>query len=508
MRMHNSVCFLIYFTLFTCAINAQTFTPIKELENNGPNDRFGHSVSMTDKFAVVGSRFDDDKFPNSGAVYLYGKDVGGPNNWGLIKKLYQNDPEEDDNFGYSVSISDDLIIVGSPEDDDVFERTGSAYIFQKDEGGVNNWGQVAKLTASNPNPWDFHGRSVSISNNYAVVGAEWGEINDVNVGLAYVYEKDQGGLNQWGEVKMLFASDYAQWDDFGLSVSIDDEIVVVGSFEDDDDGDSSGSAYIFAKNEGGVNNWGELKKLTASDASATDKFGSAVDVSGDYIIIGAEWDDPNETNSGSAYIFNRNNGGQDNWGEVKKIVALDSRFNAQFGNSVSISDNALIVGAWMDKSQAGAAYIFKKDEGGMNNWGEVIKLEEYWFDEFFGNDVCIYNDIAIVGQPNNYDGADYSGAAYIYKEIFECDYMTLEEPGNLSPDIQFDNISAFHWIKLSGSMQANPLYYDLQFQAGEYIELNAGFESQLGLDAHYEINQCDSSVLNNTLNKQDLTKFK
>ena len=97
------------------------------------NDRFGDSVSISDDIIVVGARFDDDAGSSSGSVYVFGKDVGGDDNWGQITKLTASDAAAVDRFGDSVSISDDIIVVGAPNDDDAGSSSGSAYVFSEDE---------------------------------------------------------------------------------------------------------------------------------------------------------------------------------------------------------------------------------------------------------------------------------------------------------------------------------------------------------------------------------------
>jgi len=140
------------------------------------------------------------------------------------------------------------------------------------------------------------------------------------------------------EIK-LTASDGAVGDRFGESVSISGDLAIVGAY--DGDLSSSGSAYIFARNLGGPDNWGELKKLTASDGAARDAFGFSVSISGDLAMVGANL-------SGSAYIFARNQGGNDNWGELKKLTASDGVVGDRFGESVSISGDLAIVGDHRD----------------------------------------------------------------------------------------------------------------------------------------------------------------
>jgi len=122
-------------------------------------------------------------------------------------------------------------------------------------------------------------------------------------GSAYIFVRDDGGVNNWGQVPKLAASDAAVSEQFGFSVSVSGDTAVVGAFANDDAGESSGSAYIFVRDEGGVVNWGEVAKLTASDAALGDFFGFSVSVAGNTTVMGAFNNDDAGNTSGSAYVF-------------------------------------------------------------------------------------------------------------------------------------------------------------------------------------------------------------
>jgi len=216
------------------------------------------------------------------------------------KKLLADDGAAGDHFGLSVSISGDTATVGAYGDDDNGDDSGSAYIFSRNQGGADNWGQVKKLTAGDGAAGDTFGLSVSISGDTATVGA-YGD--DGYSGSAYIFSRDQGGAVNWGQVQKLTAGDGAAGDYFGRSVSISGDTAIVGAYGDDDNGDRSGSAYSFSRDQGGTDNWGEVKKLTAGDGAAYDNFGYSVSISGDTAIVGALWDGDNGDASGSAYIF-------------------------------------------------------------------------------------------------------------------------------------------------------------------------------------------------------------
>jgi hypothetical protein len=378
-------------------------------------DQFGQSISISYDTVVVGARGDDDNGSQSGSAYIFERNQGGANLWGEVKKLTASDGEANDQFGWSVSISCDTVVVGAFFDD---TQKGSAYIFERNQGGADQWGEVKKLTVSDGETFDQLGWSVSISCDTIVVGAIG---DDFFKGAAYIFDRNEGGADQWGEVKKLTASDGAAGDHFGWSVSISDDTVVVGAFGDDDNGSVSGSAYIFERNQGGANNWGEVKKLTASDGEANDRFGYSVSISDDTVVVGARLDQDNGIGSGSAYIFERNQGGVDQWGEVKKLTASDGAGSDNFGFSVSISCDTVVVGAFQgDDSSKGAAYIFDRNVGGADQWGEVKKLtaSDGALADSFGWSVSISCDTVVVGSPNDDDKGVNSGSVYIF--TLEC----------------------------------------------------------------------------------------
>jgi hypothetical protein len=367
---------------------------------------------------------------------VFGRNQGGADNWGQVKKLTASDGTATDIFGRSISISGDTLVVGAVGDDDAGLNSGSAYVFGRNQGGADNWGQVKKLTASDAAAGDSFGSSVSVSGDTVVASAVADDTAaGADAGSAYVFARNQGGADNWGQVKKLTASDAAALDDFGRSVSISVDTVVVGSRLDDDAGSASGSAYVFARNQGGTDNWGQVKKLTASDASNGDWFGHAVSISGDTVVVGADMTgDVMHLASGSAYVFERNHGGANNWGQAQKLNAADAAADDEFGRSVSISGDVIVVGAQNDDTQLvtdhGSAYVFERNLGGANNWGEVEKLSapDAAAGDQFGFSVSISGETVVTGaQLDDTPAGSNSGSAYVF------DLACAGVPGEASP---------------------------------------------------------------------------
>ena len=348
----------------------------------GIDDNFGWSSSVSGDYAIIGAyREDEDSLETNnlgeaGSAYVFKR---SGSSWSIQAKLVASDRGASDNFAYSVSISGDYAIVGAYNEDEdasggnLKVNAGSAYIFKRNG---DSWTQQAKLVATDRNNNDQFGWSVSISGDYAIVGA-YEEDEDVlggnpkgDAGSAYIFKRDG---ESWSQEAKIVASDRNSLDQFGFSVSLSGDYAIIGARYEDQDSlgnntlSASGSAYIFKRN-GSL--WLQEDKISASDRGENDQFGCAVGIKDDYVIVGASLEDEDASGgntfatSGSAYIFKRNEG---DWSEQAKIVALDREAGDRFGYAVSISETHSIVTAILEKDDelgnnsienAGSAYIF------------------------------------------------------------------------------------------------------------------------------------------------------
>ncbi|MBD3360777.1 hypothetical protein GF366_03170 [Candidatus Peregrinibacteria bacterium] len=265
-------------------------------------DNFGRSVSISGDWAIVGAYQSDDSGTDSGSAYLFKKPIAGWTNMTETKEITGSDTEAGDNFGDSISIDGNYALVGAPAEDGAGLERGAAYVFYKDEGSTDNWGQQAKLTAGDiQDDWLFAIHKLSISGNYAAVGCMGNNDNGSGAGAVYIYNKDEGGTDNWGQQAKLTASDGAADDNLGYSASMYGDTVIAGAKGDDS---GAGSAYIFGKPGTGWQNMTETEKISAGDGSSNDQFGYETSISGNYNIVGAPTeDDEGRTDSGAAYIF-------------------------------------------------------------------------------------------------------------------------------------------------------------------------------------------------------------
>ena len=271
-------------------------------------------------------------------------------------KFLPEDIGQGDWFGFSVSISGDTVIAGTPFN----AGTGSAYISVFDNG---NWIQEAKLVAADLAAKNWFGFSVSISEANAIVGAPLHNVADVKwTSAAYIFvRKVKGQRAEWEEQAKLIAKDAGKEDEFGYAVAVSGDTAIIGAHLDSHEGaEKAGSAYIFVRERDG---WKQQTKLIASDAAEKDEFGRSIAIHKNTVIIGAHLDDDSGSKSGAAYIFAREG---ETWSEQAKLTASDAAARDEFGTSVAISGRSVIVGSPLDDdagSKSGSAYIFARNGG-------------------------------------------------------------------------------------------------------------------------------------------------
>ena len=372
-------------------------------------DKFGGSVSVSGSTVVVGAEDKDGAASRSGSVYVFEKSDDGT--CAQTAKLVADDAAMNDYFGGSVSVSGSTVVVGAREAG--ASHSGSVYVFEKNDAGT--WAQTTVLADADGAVGDSFGFTVSVSGPIIVVGAGWDDDAGTNSGSAYVFEKSDDGT--WAQTAKLVADDAAAGDSFGFTVSVSGSTVVVGAWLDDDAGSSdSGSAYVFEKSDDGT--WAQTAKLVAADAAAGDRFGVSVTVSGSTIVVGAYMDHSgsNSGNSGSAYVFEKSDDGQ--WAQAAKLVADDAAAGDQFGISVSVSGSTVVVGARQDDddaaSNSGSAYVFEKSDDG--TWAQAAKLvaDDGAAEDWFGESVSVSGSTVVVGAWQDDDDGSDSGSGYIW----------------------------------------------------------------------------------------------
>lgn len=386
-------------------------------EDRDAGDRFGSSIAISGDYAVVGAPlhdydvFNENQIHDSGAAYIYFRNSN--DQWEFVQKITPNERHSYAEFGSSVAIHDEVIVIGAPKesfdgDNMIYqEQAGAAYVFELNL--IGKWSQTQKIVSYERDPFDSFANAVEIDATHIIISAET-ESKDENglyhvedAGAVYIYIQNPD--EEWFFQQKIVANDREQYDLFGASIAIYQNTLIVGAqFEDHDENgnnyiNGAGSVYVFEMNLAGT--WFETQKLAAPVRLGKDMFGCALDIHNNKIVIGAKncaFDENEEneiSNAGAAYVFEKSNLGL--WNFDQKIVARDRVFNDAYGVSVAISDSYIIVGAENQNqhiedlfiSDAGAAYVYI--ENNENIWLQSQKIVADPRNEhsYFGHDIAL-----------------------------------------------------------------------------------------------------------------------
>ncbi len=268
-------------------------------------------------------------------------------------RLTASDPGVFESFGYSVALSGDTAIVGAQWDRELGTEAGAAYIFRLDPD-TSVWIEQQKLLASDGDGGEHFGRSVAIEGDTAMIAAT-SHLHNGATGNGSVYVFQYNG-STWVEEQEFFASEGAIGDVFGDAVSLSGDVAVIGARGDDDNGANSGSAYVF-RFDPETQRWVEEQKLLASDGAGGDQLGRSVAISGDTVVIGAFDSNAGGDSSGAAYVF-RFDVEASSWIEQAQLHPNPNGSFNSFGWSVAIAGETAVIGAPSENQLTGAAYMF------------------------------------------------------------------------------------------------------------------------------------------------------
>ncbi len=379
------------------------------------SDRFGFWVAISGESVLVGAIFDNNPGFESGSAYVFKRNLSGE--WGQQTKLSptKNDAAATEAFGFSVALSGDTALVGASLADhcDPGPDCGAAYVFTR---SGSTWAAVAKLTASDAAGGDDFGHSVALSDDTALVGARWDDCDDIqNCGSAYIFEKPANG---WRTTDIftakLTASDGGDGDEFGFAVALSGDTAMVGAPENNGASIEQGAAYVFVKPGDGWANATENAKLTSSEGGISHFLGISVAISGDTALVGAQGFE-------RAYIFEKPDTG---WTTTNvfdaRLTASDAAAGDWFGTSAALWGETALLGAPKDDcdagSECGAAYLFEKPGGGWADMNQTAKLiSSNLSNQFLGTSVALWGDTALLGASGDDCGAGLDcGAAYVF----------------------------------------------------------------------------------------------
>ena len=465
------------------------------------------------------SNFVDDSIIYDIEVDSNGDYIIGTNNTLSIGefKLLASDGAGVDFFGWSVSTSNNYIVVGAYQDDDNGNNSGSAYVYNVNNLTTGNNTEDFKLLASDGAANDRFGYSVNISGDYVIVGADR---DDGFIGSVYIYDINNLTSGNNTEDFKLLASDGASGDTFGVSVSASNNYIVVGAL-----GDSSnaGSAYVYNINNLTTGNNTEDFKLLASDGASGDFFGWSVSISNNYVIVGA---DRADNSVGSAYVYDINNLTSGNNTEDFKLLASDGITDDRFSISVSITDDYIVIGAYGDGNFTGSTYVYninnnllhKTNDSGNKLFGFNIMIgasaNKVLIDS--NNDIVIGGDFSTYNNniANNIVKIDSDGnliTNYVngYDDIIYDLYE--ESDGSLLVGGQYQNKNADYIIENELLLQSDPNNDDFAFSVSisdNYVVVGAKDDDDDGTNSGsvyvYEINNFNTNVVNDVVENYKL----
>lgn len=290
-------------------------------------DEFGGAVAISGRLIVAGSQYHD----GSGRAYVFEESARG---WTEIAELKASDGSPYDQFGESVAVSNGTIVVGAPGHE---LRTGSVYVFARSGSG---WRQVAELKGRDTVTNDEFGGAVAISGRTIIAGAQY---HDNFVGRAYVFE---GSGRKWREAAELKGARTAPGGYFGGSVAISGHTAVVGAY---DEAAAAGRAYVFQLRHG---TWRQVSELKGSDTGDVDEFGCSVAVSGNEVVVGAEY---HARGAGRVYVFAPSG---HTWAQRAELALAGAPAGANFGSSVAVSGKMVVAGAPHPTAPTGDVSVF------------------------------------------------------------------------------------------------------------------------------------------------------
>ncbi len=393
--MRNSLPVLIFAAVISLGVAVPTLGQVinedfKLLPSDGAErDEFGYSIAIDNSVVAVGARDDADNGFKSGSAYLFDASNGVQ-----IAKLLPSDGAAEDGFGSSIAIADGVVAVAASLNDDNGTDSGAAYLFDAVTGA-----QIAKLLPSDGAAGDRFGYTIAIDNGIVAVGAAFDDDNGTDSGSAYLFDATTGA-----QLAKLLPSDAAESDYFGVAIAIDNGIVAVGVLWDDDNGTDSGSAYLFDASTGA-----QLAKLLPDDGADGDVFGIAIAIDDGIVAVGASLDDDNGTSSGAAYLFDASTGAQ-----IAKLLPSDGAQSDMFGRSISIDNGFVAVGAFYNDDKgdnSGSAYLFDASTGAQIF---KLLPSDGAANDRFGWSIAIANDVVAAGASFDADNGDWSGSAYLF----------------------------------------------------------------------------------------------
>lgn len=409
----------------------------------------GHAIDFDgESIAVGGPRYGSTGTPTGGA-WVASRIPATGMAWGNPVQLPTPLLDAYVDFGIDVGVSGDFAVVGTPGTavvvntvvgTETYFEAGQAFVYRRQSS--RQWLLSATLGAPLPSHFAHFGAAVDMESDLIVVG-------EPDLRRAHLFSRNTGGPNAWGFVRTLSPNPSAEG--FGKAVALRGDRLVIGAPFENVPTNNEGAVYVFDRNQGGVDNWGLLKRVIISNGATNDLFGSSVAVDGDTVVVGATGVDGSSENEGRAFVFERDLGGINNWGQRAMLnPEAFARKNAVFGTSVALSGNRALVGAPANYAvtfNPGAVFVFDRDSGGSNVWGRSNRLvaPNPEIDDRFGSSVELQGGQAVIGSEYHSGATLYGGAVFAMSfRDGDCNLNgtcdSIDIYAELSPDINANGI--------------------------------------------------------------------
>ena len=343
-------------------------------------DSFGSAVALDGDTLIVGAgtvSVGDNSRPGAVDVFTRSND-----SWSRQQRLSAADGADGDGFGFRVALDGDTAVVGAYfAGVDGKPQQGAAYIFVRTG---TTWQQQQKLVAADGAAGDQFGQSLAIAGDTVVIGAATSNIQ----GAAYVFVRNG---TTWSQQQKLVAADGAVNDQFGHAVALVGDTAIIGApFGPNNPG--LGAAYVFVRSG---TTWSQQQKLVAADGATRDNFGDAVALADDTALIGAPGTPGNQNPvQGAAYLFVQSG---TTWSQQQKLIAANDAEDGLFGWSVALDGDTAVICSWItDNPWHGSAYLFVKSGDSWSRQQQLLAAESTEYD-LFGNAVALDGDIALFG---------------------------------------------------------------------------------------------------------------
>jgi len=473
------------------------------ITNGGAEFAFGTKVEVSGDTLVATAPNEGFNATTArrGAVYVYQRNVGGSNQWGFVQKIFSPDSVTEGRFSVDLALEGDTLILSQTNARASGVISGRVYIYQRNPRDSNNWQFVRSIVRRARNnsgnfsqqaaEGDGFGQALALDGDLLAVGAPQ---RATGAGRVVLYSRNEGGTNNWGAIQEFIPQVADDFGRFGDSLELENGFLAIGQPNRTVSGNiEAGVVNLYAKDQGGVDQWGFVKEIRPSEVVADQEFGTSIVIDGDRMVVGAPnyGSNPNiGANEGRVYTYERNVGGVNNWGEVSALSpelvlppgqSLGS--SPGFGDSFVLRGDRLVVGAsnytflaradnynevddrFNNPINIGAALFYSYDDSAPNKWvNDEIISDPFPFPTRiiaaicrFGESMALDGNTLIIGspgftsfdalnpsQPNNTENITRRGAAYVYS-LGESLYETWQGVNFTSGELGDGTLESTLW---------------------------------------------------------------